>query len=565
MPGGQWADSQQFLFAKRDIMIAETNFRVATGTLFVLCLLAGPVAAQSPDLQKLVAAANSADETTRLDAIHGLGDQGPAAVPALVALLKAESPTVRAYAAQSLGKIGAPAKSAVEALIDLLADPEPAVRRHAIQAIGAIRPGPKVSVPLFAKLMQDSDPGVRLRVMETVAEAKGAAVPALIEALHNQAAVYWACVIIRDIGPDAIGTAPALIESLKDPNPAVRREATLALAAIQATDAVDAIVPLLKDEHTSEAATYALAMLGKMPPEAEKVVRANVKSKDETLAAVSMWALARIHPDDMKLKEAVLTHLVGLLKSKDEFARLAAARGLASLGASPEIAVPIFEKALAGADEQTTHYMLDALATIGPPAVPNLIGALAHPQLRAPVAGILGRMGPAAAPATEALAKLLTDADGNVRIEAAHALAAIGPEAKSAVPALIESLKETEGAPRAAAILALGKIGPSARAADTALVAILRKSDGSLSLLSAWALIQINGATPTAAKVVMPELLKGLSSSVPQGRQMAAESLGQFGPLAKSAAPQLDKTAKDDDPHVREAATKALAAIQGSK
>ncbi len=546
-------------------MIAETKRRILYGVLLCLLSVCSSAGAQSPDLQKLVAAANSTDETTRLDAIHSLGDHGPEAVPALVALLKADSPTVRAYSAQSLGKIGPGAKSAAEPLIDLLADPEPAVRRYAIQAIGAIRPGPKVTVPLFAKLMQDSDAGVQLRVMQTVADAKGAAVPGLIEALHNKAAAYWACVIIRDIGPDAIGTAPALIESLKDPNPEIRREATLALAAIHATDAVDAIAPLLKDEHASEAATYALAMLGKMPPDAEKIVRANVKSKDEMLSAVSMWALARIHPDDQKLKQAVLSHLVPLLKSKDEFARLAAARGLASLPASPEIALPIFEKALAGADEQTTHYMLDALATIGPPAVPNLIGALAHPQLRAPVASILGRMGPAAAPATEALAKLLTDPDANVRIEAAHALAGIGPGAKAAVPALIESLKETEGAPRAAAMLALGKIGPPARAADTALVAILRKSDGSLSLLSAWALIQINGATPTAAKVVMPELLKGLSSPTPQGRQMAAESLGQFGPLAKNAAPQLDKTAKDADPHVREAATKALAAIQGAK
>jgi HEAT repeat protein len=542
-------------------MFADSKLRVVAGALFVLSLLAVSAAAQSPDLEKLVAAANSTEETARLEAIHALGDQGPAAIPALVALLKAESPTVRGYAAQSLGKIGPEAKSAAQGLIDLLADPEPAVRRQAIQAIGAIRPGPKVSVPLFAKLMHDADAGVRLRVMETVAEAKGAAVPALNEALHNKDAAYWACVIIRDIGPDAIGTAPALIESLKDPNPEVRREATLALAAIQATDAVDAIVPLLNDEHAREAATFALAMLGKMPPEADKIVRANVKSKDEMLSAVSMWALARMHPEDKKLKSAVLTHLVALLKSKDQFARLAAARAMASLPADPEIALPVFEKALKEADEQTTHYMLDALSSMGPAGVPKLIGALEHPQLRAPVASILGRMGPAAAPATAALAKLLTDPDANVRIEAANALAGIGPGAKDAVPALIAALQETEGSPRAAAVLALGRIGPAARAADKALVAILRKSDGSLSLLSAWSLIEINGATSTAAGVVMPELLKGLSSPVPQARQSAAESLGMLGAFAKTAAPQLDKATKDSDPRVRDAAVKALAAV----
>ena len=327
------------------------------------------------------------------------------------------------------------------------------MRRHAIAAVAAIRPGPKVSVPLFAKLMQDSDPGVQLRVMQTVADAKGAAVPALIEALNNPAAAYWACVILRDIGPDGVGAAPALIERLKDSNPEIRREATLALAALQAKDAVPAIVPLLKDEHAQIAATYALAMLGSMPPDAESTVRANVKSKDEMLSAVSMWALARIHPEDMKLKQAVLSHLVDLLKSKDEYARLAAARGLAALPPSPEIALPIFAKALVGADETTTHYMLDALASMGPAAVPQLIHALDYAPLRPQVAGILGRIGAPAAPATEALAKLLSDPDPNVSIEAAHALADIGPGAKAAVPALVEVLKQPEGGPRYAAVL----------------------------------------------------------------------------------------------------------------
>ena len=82
-----------------------------------------------------------------------------------------------------------------------------------------------------------------------------------------------------------------------------------------------------------------------------------------------------------------------------------------------------------------------------------------------------------------------------------------------------------------------------------------------LSLLSAWSLIEINGATSTAAGVVMPELLKGLSSPVPQARQSAAESLGMLGAFAKTAAPQLDKATKDSDPRVRDAAVKALAAV----
>ena len=558
-------------------MLAQTKLRRACLAYMVVCLLlAGTSAvaqqtsagAQPADLQKLVASANSQDEAARLAAIHELGTHGAEAVPALTKLLSSDAPTVRAYAAKALALIGPAAKSAAQGLVDLLADKDPAVRRQAIAAIGAIRPGPKVTIPLFAKLMQDSDPGVQLRVMQTVAAAGGAAVPGLIEALHNDATAYWACVIIRDIGPDAIETAPALVEKLKDTNPEIRREAILALASLNATDATAAIVQLLEDEPSRTAATYALAMLGSMPPEAETIVRANVKSDDATLSAVSMWALARIHPDDMKLKQAVFSHLIALLKSKDPFARLAAARGLAALPASPEIAGPIFEKALADADETTTHYMLDALAAMGAPAVPKLIGALKYAPLRGQVASILGRIGPPAAPATDALAKLLSDPDPNVSIEAAHALAGIGPDAKAAVPALIAVLSntegQTEGGLRHAAVFALGKIGPAAKPADAALLAILRKSNDSLSLLSAWSLLKIHGVTAKSANVVLPALTAGLASPLPQARQGAAETLGQLGPFAKSAAVQLEQVTKDADPRVRDAAVKALAAVRGA-
>ena len=60
----------------------------------------------------------------------------------------------------------------------------------------------------------------------------------------------------------------------------------------------------------------------------------------------------------------------------------------------------------------------------------------------------------------------------------------------------------------------------------------------------------------------MPILIAALSHSVPKYRQGAAESLGNLGPLAKDAAAELRKTAKDDpDPAVRQAAAQALEKI----
>ena len=80
------------------------------------------------------------------------------------------------------------------------------------------------------------------------------------------------------------------------------------------------------------------------------------------------------------------------------------------------------------------------MATLGPAAVPRLVDALKHEKLRGQVAYILGQMGPAAAPAVPALAKLIADKDERVALEATLALAKIGPGAKDAVPVLTEAL-----------------------------------------------------------------------------------------------------------------------------
>jgi HEAT repeat protein len=534
---------------------------LSCGSLMVFCTA---VRAEPHSTAELVAATKSADAQARLKAIHELGvSRDAAAVPALVKLLHSDSPVERGYAARALRMIGAPAKSAAKDLIDLLADPEAGVRRQATAALAAIRPGPKVSVPIFIKLMQDSDPGVRMRVMNAVADAKGAAVPALVEALNDDAACYWACVILRDIGPDAKGACPALVEKLKDPRPDIRREALLTLAAIGSTDCIEKLVPLLKDEFSRTPATFALGALGQIPPDAESIVRANVNGDDKLLGTVSLWALARVHPKDMKLKREAITQLVARLSDKDPFVRAAAARALASLPPSPEIAIPIFEKALADGDETTTSYMLDALARMGPKAVPRLINALQYKSVRPQVAFILGQIGPPAAPATEALAKLVNGEDPNASIEAAHALAKIGPGAKAAVPALIEALSDAEGKPMHAAAYALGRIGPDAAAAEPALLDVIDRHDNSRSLISAWAIVQIRGPSAETAAKVMSELLVGLESSLPQSRKLAAETLGSLGANARSAVPQLKRATQDSDESVRAAAGKALESIRG--
>ena len=219
-----------------------------------------------------------------------------------------------------------------------------------MRAIRAIHPGPKVMIPICVKLLEDPDPAIRGRILNAIAESGVEAVPALIEALKDEKAAFWALIILRDIGPAAKDAIPAITEKLKDKKPEIRREAVLTLGAFgeAAAPAVPQIAALLSDEHAGTAATFVLGELGQIPKDAEATVRANAKSNDQMLSTTSLWALARVHPEDKELRRETTEKLVARLKDKDPFVRVAAARALAALPPAPEITVPIWEKALQG-------------------------------------------------------------------------------------------------------------------------------------------------------------------------------------------------------------------------
>jgi len=538
-----------------------------TAVCGALILVGGLLSAAEVPLADAIGALKSADEAVRLEAISQIGEhgaEGAQAVEPLVELLKDPSATVRARAALSLGQIGEPAKPAVPALIDLLKDADPTVRRQAIVAVRNIRPGPQVAVPLCVKLLEDSDPGVRNRVLHAIAEAGPEAVPGLIEALKNDNAAYWACLILREIGPAAKDAVPALAEKLKDPRPEIRRQAIVALAAMgdAAVPVIGQIAEQLDDSHASAAATYALGSLGQIPADAEAKVRANAKSDDKLLSSSSLWALARVHPDDKELLRQAVEGLVALLKNENPLIRQAAVHALASLPPAPEITLPIWEKALEGADEATIRQVLGVVAQMGAPAVPRLIEAMKHEKARRGVAYILGQIGPAAAPATAALANLVEDPDEDVAQEALIALAKIGPDAKDAVPVLQKVVQQPDSPNAHGAAYALGKIGPAAATAGPALVKLLDNPDPEVALVGAWALVQVHpGSAEVAAKAV-PVLVAGLADPLPQARETAAKALGSLGALAKDAAPALEKATQDEDPGVRDAAAQALPAVR---
>lgn len=488
-------------------------------------------------------------------------------VKELIGQLNSSDAAVRLKAIDALGAEGAAATEAVDPLTSLLKDEDAVVRRHAVKALGEIHPGPKVMIPLFIQLLKDKDPGVQTRVLSAITEAGKAAVPGLIEALKNDEVAYWACVVLRQIGPAAKDAVPALAEKIKDPRPDIRIQAILALGAIgdAALPAVPEIAKAVQDEHTCAAATFVLGRLKKIPADAEKTIWSNARGSNPFLSTVSIWALTNQHPEDPTLRRAATEHLIGRLKDKDALVRVVAARALASLPPDPEITLPIFEKEMKGADSATLQHALDALALLGPPAVPSLVDILEkHKELRVEAAYTLGQMGPKAAAATSALAKLITDENLQVATEAIVALGKIGPAAKDAVSALCAALEGGGEKNSHAIVFALGNMGPAASSAAPLLLEAMQSSDKSLAGIAARSFVEIQPASSRsqAAAKAVPVLASCLADPLPETRKAAAESLAALGPLARSARPALEKATADPLKAVREAAATALKSIQ---
>jgi HEAT repeat protein len=144
--------------------------------------------------------------TARQEAAEALGQIGPAAKPAVGALIAALGDTddaVRDAAAETLAVFG---KDAVGPLTAALKHTDASVRRGAAAALGHMGPDARDAVPaLIAMVKNDADSDVR----EAVVRALGS------------------------IGPDAKAAAPALRDALTDKEQHIREAAAAALKRIE--------------------------------------------------------------------------------------------------------------------------------------------------------------------------------------------------------------------------------------------------------------------------------------------------------------------------------------------
>ncbi len=219
------------------------------------------------------------------DAVAGLGGIGPAAapaVPALVSRLTRRADTGletggrrRMMIADTLGKIGPSAQSAIPALIQMATEPKverpytgppapeyqmdptgaPHYREAAILALGRIGAGnPKVLAPVQSHLADES-PIVRIaaiRALPSLSEDSRDVVIELVNQLdHTEPSIRaHAALAIGRMNCDRSPAIPALISALSDENPYIRSAAALTLGKIG--PAAKSAVPALQQQMLHE-------------------------------------------------------------------------------------------------------------------------------------------------------------------------------------------------------------------------------------------------------------------------------------------------------------------------
>jgi HEAT repeat protein len=347
-------DAHPFIrgYAARVLVPQAAFVREAAGDL--AALLADPSVDLSEEGKDYLEARPGLRDDIRTSAARALGGMGPAArpaLPALVAALKEGDAGLRQYAADALRQLGPEAKAAVPELIKGATSPNEEECLRSIATIGAVGPAAKEAVPTLLKLMDYKNtpkdnravPAVRRSAAAALADIAAAeAVGPLTTAMTADASTdvrIEATRALSRIGPAAKSALPELekIAGAKG-DPVLKLWASLARARIAGGDLepfLTELATLLHDTKTRKAdrdmAVLVLAEVG--PVNAAALAEITELARDKKLPPAQKGAVVRSlgKAPAATAKEAV-TLLVELSKENDATTRTASVEALGELG-----------------------------------------------------------------------------------------------------------------------------------------------------------------------------------------------------------------------------------------
>lgn len=399
-------------------------------------------------------------------------------LPRIIDGIRHADPWVSAHACEAIESFGDDAVRAVTALRQALVDNRFwLVRRRAASALLALGPLAHEAVPDLVRVACDREEDVTTRTFA-------------VRALGN-------------IGSKAAVAVPALEAAVKLAPPGLQVEITAALGWIDPAGrtTVQALVGQLADPQTALPAAHMLYYRYRGVAEtARDAVQRELKKQGEAMTDLSMQLSVLLYHIDPKapqpawaegtnsntpalprralLPEALFTFCMldtDPVEIEEAIERLCECPGSyfqeqmreypSTIGPEARAATPGLVRLLAGFDDIVIRWAVDALAHIGPAAIPELTAALTPNRdagLRASRA--LDALTAIGAPAVPALMGAIDHPDEWLRERAAMALGRMGPAAKEALPTLQRALQSPREELREAAALAIARMeGAAAR------------------------------------------------------------------------------------------------------
>ncbi len=347
-------------------------------------------------------------------------------------------------AEEALRHMGTSALSCL--LNDLTFDPK--LRRHHIHTI---RPDKRTA---------DQRAGQAVRAFEVLGPLAKPAIPELARLLEQNPG--YVPLALAGIGRDAL---PQLKQALTSSNFFVRDNTAAGLAnaifaeRIAPADA-EGVIPL---------AAKNLAYT-----DSNTLFEVNTRFR-----AADLIRAIRLDPD------ISVPALLGGLQDSHVTVATQCAEALGCFGPEAHAATSALIKTVASTNSQLSSAACSALSFIDPDALvrnvfPETVALTSNgnPVVRVQTVQTLGRIGPTASEAVQALIVRLKDSDEVVRMVSAQSLGLVAQHSDQAVPALTRALGDSSQVVRVESVNALGKFGSSARDAVAALLEVAKADAG---------------------------------------------------------------------------------------
>jgi len=312
------------------------------------------VRALSPRVTNVSADIPSSPDAVGWAAAEALAEIGPAASLRLFVALRDPSPQVREAAAYALGLMRPLPDDAVIHLVRALSDGQRTVRAMAAQSLGRIGAPAveKVSHALATGSIASRESAARALSLVDPKDIESA-IPALSRAMSTpEASVRTAVVHALGRAPaDSIDSATALVAALRDRDPAVRAAAAASLDRVGRAEVwtAAALVDAFGDADVGVRIQAAKSVASR-GPYAERIVTplARLLTQDDQVAMAAASSLGRF---GAAAENAVLPLLDVLRSDREPLVRVAAAEALGEIGPRASVAAAPLRRIAADVDE----------------------------------------------------------------------------------------------------------------------------------------------------------------------------------------------------------------------